>query len=39
MQKHFNKNFIMSEREEEEEFQSSSTAGFVKNSLMMTIKK
>ena len=37
MKKHFNKNLIMSE---EKKFQSSNgVAGFVKNSLMMMLKK
>ena len=37
MKKHFNKNLIMSE--EEEQFQSSNICWICKNSLMMTMKK
>ena len=37
MKKHFNKNLIMSE--EEEQFQSSTRVGYAKNSLKMTIKR
>ena len=38
MKKHFNKNLIMS-KEEEKKFNRVAVAGFVKNSLMMTMKK
>ena len=38
MKKVFNKNLIMSE-EKKKQLQSSNNAGFVKNSLMMTMKK
>ena len=37
MNKHFNKNLIMSE--EEEQFQSSNTCWILKSSLIMTMKK
>ena len=38
MKKHFNKNLIMSE-EEEQQFRLSNTYGICKNSLMITMKK
>ena len=37
MKKDFNKNLIITE--EEDQYQSSNIAGFVKNSLTMTMKK
>ena len=38
MNKHFNRNLIMSE-EEEKQFQSSNSCWILKNSFMMTMKK
>ena len=38
MKKYFNKNLIISEKEEEQ-FQSSNIFGFMKDSLMITMKK
>ena len=38
MEKYFNKNLIMSEKEEKH-FNQVTFAGFVKNSLMLTMKK